>query len=171
MNIDLITFRIANFTDSTDMSNFNIKNSLENYPIYYWTYNLLFYSNSFLAFHNNNLIGYIFSFPTSTEIHLQTATICSLVVDYNYRNIGIASNLLDLCKTSYTTIPIKIYLHVNIVNENAIKLYKKKGYRVSKLIPEYYTKTNTNINTNTDTDIGTITYTDAYQMFTFKNFI
>lgn len=159
MNIDHITFRIANLFDSNSMKNLNSK-FLETYPIYYWTYQLFFYSNSFLAFHNDNLIGCIFSFPTSIENNLQIATICSLVVDNNYRNIGVASKLLDLCKSSYNIVPIKIYLHVNIINNNAIKLYTKKNYRISKLIPKYYSDTE---NTNVDTD--------AYEMFTFKNFI
>lgn len=146
-----ITFRMAGVTDASIMSDLNSKNLPENYPFYYWIYQLLFYKNSFLAFKNNCLVGYIFSFSTELEQTIQTATICSLVVDPSYRKLGIASKLLDLTKSSYTT-PIKLYLHVNTKNINAIKLYKKKNYQISKLIPNYYTNE------------------DGYQMFIFKNF-
>jgi len=153
MNTD-ITFRIASITDANIMSELNSKNLPQNYPLYYWIYQLLFSNNSFLAFKDNLLIGYVFSFSLSTDQQqtMQTATICSLVVDPDYRKLGIASKLLDLTKNSYT-IPIKLILHVNTTNHNAKKLYEKKNFKVSKLIPNYYS-----INQ------------DAYQMFIFKNF-
>ena len=147
-----ITFRMANVTDASIMSTLNSKNLSENYPFYYWIYQLLFSKNSFLAFKDDYLVGYIFSFSTEQEQTIQTATIYSLVVDPNYRKLGIASKLLDLAKSSYTA-PIKLYLYVNTKNENAIKLYKKKSYQISKLLLNYYS-----INE------------DGYQMFIFKNF-
>jgi ribosomal protein S18 acetylase RimI-like enzyme len=147
-----ITFRIAGVADASIMSELNSKNLPENYPLYYWIYQLLFSKNSFLAFNGVHLVGYVFSFSTEQEQTIQTATICSLVVDSNYRNLGIASKLLDLAKNSYTT-PIKLYLHVNTKNENAIKLYKKNGYQITKLVPKYYSVNE-----------------DGYQMVHFKNF-
>lgn len=150
-----ITFRMAGVADASIMSDLNSKHLPENYPLYYWIYQLLFSKNSFLAFENERLVGYVFSFSTNLEQTIQTiqtATICSLVVEPNYRKLGIASKLLDLAKNSYTA-PIKLYLHVNTKNENVIKLYKKKGYQISKLVPNYY-----NINE------------DGYQMSNFKNF-
>jgi ribosomal protein S18 acetylase RimI-like enzyme len=147
-----ITFRIASVADASIMSELNSKNLPENYPLYYWIYQLLFSKNSFLAFNGVHLVGYIFSFSTEQEQTIQTATICSLVVDSNYRKLGIASKLLDLAKNSYTT-PIKLYLHVNTKNENAIKLYKNNGYQITKLVPKYYSVNE-----------------DAYHMSCFKNF-
>lgn len=147
-----ITFRMAGVADASIMSELNSKNLPENYPLYYWIYQLLFSNNSFLAFNGIHLVGYIFSFSTNQEKTIPTATICSLVVDPEYQKLGIASKLLDLAKNSYTA-PIKLILHVNTKNENAIKLYKKKGYQISKLVPDYY-----NINE------------DGYQMSNFKNF-
>jgi len=147
-----ITFRMASVADASSMSELNSKNLPENYPLYYWIYQLLFSNNSFLAFNGNCLVGYIFSFSTNQEQTIPTATICSLVVDPEFRKLGIASKLLDLAKNSYT-VPIKLILHVNTKNKNAIKLYKKKGYQISKLVPKYY-----NINE------------DGYQMIHFKNF-
>jgi len=144
-----ITFRIAGVTDTSIMSDLNSKNLSENYPFYYWIYQLLFSKNSFLAFEENRLVGYIFSFLTEQ----QTGTICSLVVDPDYRKLGIASKLLDLSKNSYTA-PIKLYLHVNVNNKNAINLYIKKNYQIAKLIPNYYSNK----------------HEDGYKMFIFKNF-
>jgi ribosomal protein S18 acetylase RimI-like enzyme len=151
--INKITFRMAGISDASIMSELNTKNLPENYPLYYWIYQLSgFSSNSFLAFNGDHLVGYIFSFSTNQEQTIPTATICSLTVDPEYRKLGIASKLLDLAKNSYTA-PIKLILHVNTKNENAIKLYKKKGYQISKLVPNYY-----NVNE------------DGYQMSNFKNF-
>lgn len=151
--LDVISFRIASVADASIMSELNLKQLPENYPLYYWIYQLLFSNNSFLAFDGNKLVGYIFSFYTPFEHYIQTASICSLAVDSEYRNIGIASKLLDLSFSSYNIKPTKIYLHVNTKNENAIKLYQKKGYKINKLVPKYYNEKE-----------------DAYQMFIFKNF-
>lgn len=149
---DTISFRVASIIDASIMSELNSRNLPENYPLYYWIYQLLFSKNSFLAFKDKSLVGYIFSFSTQLENSISTATICSLVVDPSYRTLGIATKLLDLSLSSYTA-PFKLFLHVNTENKNAIRLYSKNSYKINKLIPNYYNQNE-----------------DAYQMFIFKNF-
>ena len=60
-----------------------------------------------------------------------------IIVDSNYRNIGIATKLLKKLENTYENIN-NITLEVRVSNDVAINLYKKFGFREVALRKFYY---------------------------------
>jgi N-alpha-acetyltransferase 50 len=59
-----------------------------------------------------------------------------------YRGNGIASKLLSTLEAHVNTIENinDIFLHVQTNNDEAIDFYKHRGYKISKTVPDYYTR-------------------------------
>jgi len=79
---------------------------------------------------DSQVAGYILCFEHKVNIRIY-----SLAVGSNYQGKGIAKSLLEhLFKHTNKG----IYLEVNTTNEIAINLYKKYGFKISKIINNYY---------------------------------
>ena len=61
-------------------------------------------------------------------------------VDENYRRRGIGSKLIKFSMDNARFIHKDAYfsLHVMVTNENALNLYKKLGFKITKTIPDFY---------------------------------
>lgn len=86
----------------------------------------------------NNGIGYILFGTTYTmELNKNVFTIISIGVKKEYRKKGIARKLIKLVHHLYSD--RDIYLHVKVNNKNAQCLYISEGYKIIKLMNNYYT--------------------------------
>ena len=101
----------------------------------------LFSLDNILNDSNNILFGYYEKDELIGFIHLvklvDELEIINIVVDYNHRNKGIGSKLLEYVFSNVDNIK-KIFLEVNVNNINAIKLYKKYGFKVINVRNNYY---------------------------------
>ncbi len=91
------------------------------------------YSRVFVYEENNRVIGFL-----HITILYEVVDIINIVVDENYRNQKIASNLLDHMMSDLTTDTKIITLEVNVTNEAAINLYKKFGFEIVNIRKNYY---------------------------------
>ncbi|MCX8058679.1 MAG: ribosomal protein S18-alanine N-acetyltransferase [Spirochaetes bacterium] len=105
-----------------------------------WNY-IYFYScfihpniKIYKALLKNKIVGFIIiNEEEEASIH-----ILNLAVHPDYRNKKIASNLLNHVIALYKNNYKKFYLEVRISNEIAISLYKKFGFKIEKIIKNYY---------------------------------
>lgn len=88
----------------------------------------------YVASLDNNIIGYIYGYIENEAgefVHEGVAKIDSLYVEEKYRSQGIASKLIDtftnFCREKNVTI-LEISVYKN--NENALNLYKKRGFEI-----------------------------------------
>ena len=91
-----------------------------------------------MAKYNNTIIGYIIAKISSHETH-----ILNLTVSKDYRNNGIATELLDMIFAKcFILNSLDIYLETRVDNKAAINLYEKHGFRRISIRKNYY-KTST----------------------------
>ena len=85
---------------------------------------------------NNGLVGFV----VLTKKENNEILIHSLFVDENHRRKGIATNLIKTSMENARKVYKDAYfsLHVMVTNENAIKLYKKLGFKITKELPDFY---------------------------------
>lgn len=108
--------------------NINDNNKIENY------YEKVLNDNNklFIAL-DKNVVGYIFikiSDPSKNGELYKEAFIDALYVEEEYRNKGIATSLIEKAKDYAKSIGAKkISINVISVNENALKLYYKVGFK------------------------------------------
>ena len=90
--------------------------------------------DSYLAIHDDIVVGYIISKVTPFESH-----ILNLTVNKIYRNNGIGSELLEMviykCKILKSE---NLLLETRLTNESAIALYEKHGFRKIGFRKDYY---------------------------------
>lgn len=86
---------------------------------------------------NDELVGFVIltKRENSNEILIRT-----LFVAEKYRRQGIATKLMKFSMYNARIIHKDAYfsLHVMIHNEKALNLYKKLGFKITKLIPDFY---------------------------------
>lgn len=79
----------------------------------------------------NKIAGYILWLERKKYFRLY-----SLAIDTNFQGLGLASKLLDY---SFTNLEKNEFsLEVKISNKNAIKLYEKFGFKIKKVLENYY---------------------------------
>ena len=92
----------------------------------------------FVATINKKIIGYLIAKISSPESH-----ILNLTTDVNYRNIGIASQFLEMvilkCRLVKSNI---IFLETRLSNSPAISLYIKFGFKEIGVRKNYYKSKN-----------------------------
>ncbi|OWB63707.1 hypothetical protein B5S29_g4709 [[Candida] boidinii] len=89
---------------------------------------------------NNEIIGCIISkVETHKDVRIR-GYIGMLAVDYNYRSLGIAKNLIDknLNKMINEFNCDEIILETEVVNKKALKLYENFGFIRTKRLFRYY---------------------------------
>ena len=81
------------------------------------------------------LVGFLMGALTSPK----EARILIFVVDKEHRNMGVGTKMLstfvDRCRAKGTK---RIRLEVKTTNEDAIRLYKKFGFKAVRILPRYY---------------------------------
>ena len=85
---------------------------------------------------NNKLVGFIIL----TKKENKEILIFTLFVDENYRRRGIGTKLIKFSMDNARFIYKDAYfsLHVMVTNENALTLYKKLGFKITKTLPDFY---------------------------------
>ena len=82
---------------------------------------------------NNRIKGFLHA-----TVLDETVDIVNIVVDPNYRNQKIASNLLDYLITDLPTTIKLITLEVSVENIPAVNLYQKFGFEIVNCRKNYY---------------------------------
>ena len=77
--------------------------------------------NSILAIDGNRLVGFLLLSPTPNDIH--DYKVSYLAVDEEYRNTGIATQMLDMVEPT-------VWLEVLNSNTEACNFYIKKGFKL-----------------------------------------
>ncbi|MEZ0345379.1 MAG: ribosomal protein S18-alanine N-acetyltransferase [Infirmifilum sp.] len=119
----------------------------ENYPAFYFDMHLRSFGKAFLvAEMNGSIVGYIMcrveydALYTNPNKVGKRGHIISIAVLPHAQGRGIGTELmvkaLDSMKRYYGA--EEYYLEVRVSNEVALKLYKKLGFNVVKVLPGYY---------------------------------
>lgn len=85
----------------------------------------------FIYIQDNKIIGYVLWLKRQKYYRLY-----SLGVSKEFRSSGVAQSLLNYSFEHFKTPAFS--LEVKTTNKNAIKLYEKNGFKIQKLLPEYY---------------------------------
>ena len=97
-------------------------------------------SNTFLNHYVAEKDGKIVGFYISSQV-LDEVEIFTIAVDRDYKNMGIATSLLNhLVATSIANNMKEIWLEVSTKNLAAINLYKKFGFEIMGIRKNYYQK-------------------------------
>lgn len=106
--------------------------SKEDFPLSIGSFYYHIKRNSlFIYVQDNKIIGYILWLKRQKYYRLY-----SLGVSKNYRISGVAQSLLSY---SFEHLKTSAYtLEVKTTNQNAIKLYEKNGFKIHKLLTNYY---------------------------------
>jgi len=145
----VITFivREAQREDLSKVIKINREVLPENYPPFYFELHLNQFGKAFLvAEENGEVLGYIMCRVEYDNLYTNPSKvgkrghIISLAVVESARRRGIGTALMieamESMKKFYGA--EEYYLEVRVSNEPAIRLYKKLGYSVIKVIPNYY---------------------------------
>ena len=133
--IEIKEMTISNLNDV-----YNLEIETYEYP---WSKNILQSCvinkyDCFVATINKKIIGYLIAKISSPESH-----ILNLTTDVNYRNIGIASQFLEMvilkCRLVKSNI---IFLETRLSNSPAISLYIKFGFKEIGVRQNYYKSKN-----------------------------
>lgn len=119
----------------------------ENYPAFYFEMHLRNFGKAFLvAESDSQIVGYIMcrveydTLYTNPNKIGKRGHIISIAVLPQYQGLGIGTELmvkaLENMKKYYEA--EEYYLEVRVGNEVALKLYKKLGFNVLKVLPGYY---------------------------------
>tara|TARA_B100000965_G_scaffold406653_1_gene446906 strand:+ start:1958 stop:2422 length:465 start_codon:yes stop_codon:yes gene_type:complete len=115
---------------------YELESSCYDFP---WTRNILkdcilHEYDFYIALYNKDVVGYIISRITNNESH-----ILNLTVHTDYRNLGIASSLIDMvirkCNFLLSTM---IFLETRTSNKSAINLYQKYDFHRVGIRKNYY---------------------------------
>lgn len=87
----------------------------------------------FKATIKKKIIGFIIIREEEASIH-----ILNLAVHPNYRNKKVGTDIINFIIDLYKNKFNKFYLEVRINNSVAISLYKKFGFKIEKLLKNYY---------------------------------
>ncbi len=94
-----------------------------------------FSPNGFLvAVEGSTVVGFIIGVKTSVD----SLRILMLAVDKQHRRRGIGSALLRKLQLNFPEVR-RIYLETRVDNEEAIKFYKKHGFRIVDREADFYT--------------------------------
>jgi ribosomal-protein-alanine N-acetyltransferase len=91
--------------------------------------------------HEQKTTGFIIArlITNNSEFHPVEAEILNITIDRNYRNLGLASALLDhLIRIVAQQFPAKIWLEVRCSNAAAIAFYENKGFTVEYVRKNFY---------------------------------
>ena len=136
-----VRIRQAGIADIPLIDALNRKTLPENYPYETWVYLLAQRHASFVAYENDELVGYVIAITQfDADTWHRTGHIVSLTVKPEARRRGIATRLM---RTSLEHVRDKLLLksctlNVNVNNDDAKRLYETLGFLVTKTRPQYY---------------------------------
>ncbi len=139
--------REARYEDLSDVIKINKEVLPENYPAFYFELHLKNFGKAFLvAEMDGKIVGYIMcrveydTLYTNPNRIGKRGHIISIAVLPHARGRGIGTELmtkaLENMKKYYGA--EEYYLEVRVSNEVALRLYKKLGFSVVKVLPGYY---------------------------------
>lgn len=106
----------------------------ESYTLDFLLYLWQISPNSFLvAEKNGKIVGFVIAIKQSNN----ELRILMLAVDKNFRRQGIGTSLLRELLFRFPEIR-RIYLEVKVSNKEAIKFYKKNGFKIKDKIEDFY---------------------------------
>ena len=88
------------------------------------------YNEIYGYFLDNKLIGFI-----HIIISFDEADIVNIIVNKDYRNLGIGSKLIDYCIEKHDLKALNLEVKEN---NPAVSFYEKKGFKIMRKIPNYY---------------------------------
>jgi ribosomal-protein-alanine N-acetyltransferase len=143
----VVVVREARREDLEDVVRINRAELPENYPPFYFELHLEQFGKAFLvAEENGEILGYIMcrveygDLYTAPERVGKRGHVISIAVVSKARRRGMGTqlmlNAMERMKKYYGV--DEYYLEVRVSNEPAIRLYKKLGYNVVKVLPNYY---------------------------------
>lgn len=142
-----VIVREARSEDLAEVIRINREVLPENYPPFYFEFHLSQFGKAFLvAEENGEILGYIMCRVEYDNLYTNPSKvgkrghIISLAVIGSARRRGIGTALMTRAMESMKNFygAEEYYLEVRVSNEPAIRLYKKLGYNVIKVIPGYY---------------------------------
>lgn len=128
--------------DLVEVQNCNLECLPENYQLKYYIYHLVSWPEcSFIAENDEDsaLVGYILG-KIEEATYPFSGHITSLAIYPEFRNFGIARQLMELCIDSFTRLGVRnVTLHVRKSNAAALRLYLEKlNFEVSSAEVKYY---------------------------------
>lgn len=138
MDTTEITIRLINNDDIEHIRKIAENNfTLGEIPSIYMIEYIIEIEGGYVAIHNNIVIGYIFYLYHDSDINKNESvpTIASIAVSKDYQNMGIGKFLIRSVIKDNTS-----YLHVRTDNIIAYNMYYKVGFKVIKVLPDYYTE-------------------------------
>lgn len=134
----IFTFRNVKKSDVSDIDKLNRENLPENYSQEDWEYVLKAHgATSFVALNESKIVAYCIAIRLKPE----TVTIASIAVDKNFRRhkLGIKLMLKSMVAAKkLITTPFTFDLHCRQSNEPAKKLYRRLGFKIERVVPNYY---------------------------------
>ena len=128
--------RFANINDIEFINNLG-KDVIDNFSNKYNIINYLNNNNYIILFNNNGIInGFLLIYKNIDYYELEI-----IVVDANYRNQKIGTNLLSYFEKEYLQQKDTVYLEVAEDNLIAKKLYLDNGYKIINRRKKYYKDT------------------------------
>lgn len=100
---------------------------------------------------NNSVVGFLLFDNTdpSYDSKEERLTIVAIGVDQEYRNLGIATTLLNIF---IAHLHRDVYLHVRVSNKTAQSVYQKAGFQIISTLPDYYSAKSNLSESKTETD-------------------
>lgn len=132
------------YADLINVQQLNLRNLPENYTMQYYIHHLVHNPHiNFVCRIGDTTVAYILGKEELSDTYY--GHIASLCVDFEHRKKGIASLLIDKLiecfknrKNETGQNVYEVNLKVRVSNVVAIKLYEKKGFRVSEVEEKYY---------------------------------
>jgi ribosomal-protein-alanine N-acetyltransferase len=91
-------------------------------------------SFTFIASEKRKIVGFSICVYQNSDLHL-----ISIGVHPDYRGRGYATKMLELIEErGRKNGASSCYLEVRVTNHEAMRLYRKFGYVIEKVLPEYY---------------------------------
>lgn len=144
----MTSYKPFQLEDLYKINSINLDPLTENYTLeFYFEYLLkwpaLFFKS--VEVNNNDISGYMIAKNEGKLLKMEWHThISAVTINYQYRRIGLASDLCKLLENIVEGDPdntLFIDLFVRVKNTLAIQLYEKLGYSVFRRVVGYYGKT------------------------------
>jgi ribosomal-protein-alanine N-acetyltransferase len=142
----VFTFRLFKSTDLDQVIEINHECLPENYTTFFFMDLHERYPKTFIVSeHDEKIVGYIMcrietGLPSLKRLGIfKKGHVISIAVLHTYRHQGIAKTLMQKAMRNMAYYKAKeCYLEVRSSNNEAIQLYQKMGFKISRTIGEYY---------------------------------
>jgi len=130
-----MAIRKFEYSDLEDVLRIAYSSLEERYSMDFFIYLWQIYPDAFLVAEKN---GKVVGFIIAIRKDIDEMRILMLAVDEKYRRQGIGSMLMRQIMIKFPEIR-RIYLEVKVNNKEAIKFYKKHGFKIKEKLNNFYT--------------------------------